>query len=384
MGSFDYNSIKYFRKIYRSGIKLSIYKNLSEKAMLEYIYETPEALKNILEKRKDITEQFINEFQTRNINKIQIIGSGTSFHGGYATRGFLEKLLGIPVDAFYPIPFKDSRTVLDEKTMVIGISQGGKSLSTVAGIDYAKSKGCYTVAITANDDGTRLSEHCDMTILLSCGPEHAGPKTKGYQATLLILLLLGIELALRQGKINDSEYNKIINRLKVTVTNQNNIIRSSENWYETNKDELVKSRRMIIVGYDSNYGTALEGRLKIQETVRYGIESYELEEFMHGIYNSINEDVFIIYLASAGNYKSRIIRLKDFLSNYTKHNFIIGNLKTKNDPKALDISFVDDPDFSIFEYILPLQCIAYYLSKDLGINPNIPKIENFHSLMESK
>ncbi len=363
---------------------MSIYKNLSEKAMLEYIYETPKVLKNILEKRKNITEQFTNEFQARNINKIQIIGSGTSFHGGYATRGFLEKLLGIPVDAFYPIPFKDSRTVLDEKTMVIGISQGGKSLSTVAGIDYAKSKGCYTVAITANDDGTRLSEHCDMTILLSCGSEYTGPKTKGYQATLLILVLLGIELALRQGKINDCEYNKIINRLKITITNQNDIIRLSENWYKTNKDELVKSRRMIIIGYESNYGTALEGRLKIQETVRYGVESYELEEFMHGIYNSINEDVFIIYLASAGNYKSRITKLKEFLSNYTKHNFIIGDLKTKNDPKVLDISFVDDPDFSIFEYILPLQCIAYYLSKDLGINPNIPKIENFHSLMESK
>lgn len=360
------------------------YSNLSDTAMWEYICETPAVLKHILENRENITRQFVNEFQSRGIEKIQIIGSGTSFHGGYAARSFLERLLNIPIDTFYPMPFKDGKTVLDEKTIVIGISQGGESLSTVAGIDYGKSKGCYTVAVTANDDGSRLSDHADMTVLLSCGPEFAGPKTKGYQATMLILILLGTELALEQGKILKSEYDDIINRLNKTIDNQNHVIKLSENWYARNRSEFIKSRRIILVGYEANYANVLEGRLKIQETVRYGVEGYELEEFMHGIYNSIDEDVFMFYLAPQGNYKKRIIKLKEFLSDYTSHNFLIGNLKEDYDPKALNIDFVDDHDFSIFEYILPLQCLAYYLSKDLGINPNVPKIENFHYLMGSK
>jgi glucoselysine-6-phosphate deglycase len=357
---------------------------ISETAMLEYIYETPVALKRILEDRKKITRPFIVEFLNRKITGIQIIGSGTSFHGGYAAQGFLEKILKIPVCASYPIPFKDTKISINEKTIVIGISQGGESLSTVHGVDYAKSKGCYTVALTANDESFRLSEHADMTILLSCGSEYAGPKTKGYQSTILILVLLGIELALEQRKISSAEYDDIINRLNKTIDNQLHVINSSKEWYARNRDELIKCHRIILVGYEANYANVLEGRLKIQEAVRYGVEGYELEEFMHGIYHSIDKDVFLFYLASKGNYTERIIKLEKFLSDYTDHSFLIGNIKKGDDLKTLDADFVDDYDFSIFEYILPLQCVAYYLSKDLGINPNISKIANFHYLMGSK
>lgn len=357
---------------------------ISETAMLEYIHETPIALKRILEDRKKITRPFIVEFLNRKITGIQIIGSGTSFHGGYAAQGFLEKILKIQVYASYPIPFKDTKITVNEKTIVIGISQGGESLSTVHGIDYAKSKGCYTVALTGNDEGFRLSEHADMTILLSCGIEYAGPKTKGYQSTILILILLGVELALEQGKISNAEYDDIISRLNKTIDNQLNVIKSSEEWYFRNRDELIKSRRIILVGYEANYANVLEGRLKIQEAVRYGVEGYELEEFMHGIYHSIDKDVFLIYLASKGNYTDRIIKLEEFLLDYTDHSFLIGNIGKSENQKTLSVDFVDDYDFSIFEYILPLQCVAYYLSKDLGINPNISKIANFHYLMGSK
>ncbi|MDP4109196.1 MAG: SIS domain-containing protein [Bacillota bacterium] len=360
------------------------YSNLSDTAMLDYIHETPEALKRILADRKKITKQFVKEFINREIEELQIIGSGTSFHGGYAAHGLLERILKIPVCASYPMPFKDSKTVIDNKTMVIGISQGGESLSTVAGIDYAKSKGCFTVAITANDDGKRVSEHADMTVLLSCGPEYAGPKTKGYQATILILLLLGLETGLAQGKITEDYYNEILGRMETTFNNQKRVIEASEDWYRANRDEFMKCRRFVLVGYEANYGNVLEGRLKIQEAVRYGVEGYELEEFMHGIYHSIDENVFMLLLAPKGQYKDRIVKLKEFFKDYTEHRFLIGDFDGNADTKTLNVKFVDDPDFSIFEYILPLQCIAYYLSKDLGINPNIPKIVNFHYLMGSK
>lgn len=360
------------------------YTKISETAMLDYIHETPEALKRIVADRKKIAAPFVAEAKKRKIQGLEIIGSGTSFHGGYAAQGLLEKILQIPVNASFPIPFKDRRSVIDDKTVVIGISQGGESLSTVAGIDYAKEKGCFTVAITANDDGNRVSEHADMTVLLSCGPELAGPKTKGYQATIMILILLGMELALQQNKLSEEEYERMIQRILKTIDNQSSVINASEEWYRRNREELKKSRRILLVGYESNYANVLEGRLKIQEAVRYGVEGYELEEFMHGIYHSIDDSVFLLYLASAGKYKDRIIHLKNFLTDYTNHNFVIGNLNGSGDEKALDLKFVDDPDFSIFEYILPLQCIAYYLSNDLGINPNIPKIPNFHYLMGSK
>jgi len=104
---------------------------------------------------------------------------------------------------------------------------------------------------------------------------------------------------------------------------------------------------------------------------------------MHGIYHSIDENVFMIALASKGIYKERSVKLSNFMSDYSKHQFIIGadlEASTRN----LSMDFVDDPDFSFFEYIIPLQILAFLLSKDLGINANIPKIKNFHYLVGSK
>ncbi len=362
---------------------MSSVNNIHPDAMLNYIKETPEILVNIIKNRKEITAEFIKNYHPSTLSQIYIIGSGTSFHGGYAVAGVLEKILKIPVTASYPIPFKDTKKCFDQRTLVIGISQGGESLSTIAGIEHAKSYGLPTLCLTESSSGSVLGSHCETTISLHCGTELAGPKTKGYHSTMMILLILGLETALHKGTLSPNEYDQHIDRLFETVKNLSKIITLSHQWYLANQSEFKMARRIVIVGYEGNYGNVLEGRLKIQEAVRYGIEGYELEEFMHGIYHSIDDEVYVIYLTGPGQYKERILRLKEFMSDYTTHQFAIGHIPGDN-LHDLVTDFVDDADYSIFEYIIPLQSLAFYLSKDLGINANIPKIINFHYLMGSK
>ncbi len=359
------------------------YSSLSKKAMLEYISETPKVMRETIEKSEVEFAELFKALLNREIKQIVIIGSGTSSHAGLSTRSFIEKILNIPVEVYYPVLFTNWKSTLSKETLVIGISQGGESKSTINGLDFARSFGALTVSLTEDGCKSKLSAHSDICIKLHCGPELAGPKTKGYQVTMLTLFLLALYWARNLNIITEAVKSDYLSRLEKTIDNIDAIINKSEVWYQKNKVDLVKSRRMIIIGYDNQYGNVLEGRLKIEEAVRYGIEGYELEEFYHGIYHSIDEDVFILYLANNSRYKDRLISLSNFLNNYTKFNYMIGNF-SDNDSRNLDFNFVDDEYFSVFEYIVPLQILAYYCSKDLGINANIPKIENFHYLMGSK
>lgn len=364
--------------------KVSDLKKMSEDAMYEYIQETPKVLQNILDGRKEYTKDFVANFVENKYEKVILIGSGTSYHGSLSTRAFIERTLKVPVDANYPLLYMNFNSVFNQKTLVIGTSQGGESKSTIQGLDYSRANGCFTVSLTEQGAESKVAQHSDMALKFNCGEkEYAGPKTKGYQAQMLNLILLALETGLALETITEEYYNSVIDRIQKTINNLDNVIKSSVEWYNRNREEFKIGKRMIVIGYGNNYGNVLEGRLKIEEAVRYGIEGYELEEFFHGIYHSIDEGVHIVYVAQKGQFQDRAVALRNFMKDYTPHEFMIGNLESDN-PQDLSIDFVDDPEFCIFEYIIPLQIIAFFCSKDLGINANIPKIVGFHYIMGSK
>lgn len=362
---------------------MSIYERLSPDAMYHYIRETPDILSQLVSRRQYVIQPLMTALQNRRINRVIIIGSGTSFHAGLAVRKFFEEQVKIPCDADYPILFKHWTHVIDEKTLVIGLSQGGESKSTIVGLDHARQSGALTVAITSDGDSSPVAKQADVSIKLECGEEHAGPKTKGYQASMMTLFLIALSMGEAYQTVSKAKVENIIFRMTLTINRLSALIDESVAWYQRNRSKLLQAKRLIVVGTDSNYANVLEGRLKIEEAVRYGIEGYELEEFMHGIYHSINADVQLIYLATKGNYQSRILRLRDFMADYSGGQYVFGDLQRSSEVD-LSYPFVDDEDFSVFEYIIPLQIVAFFLSKDLGINANIPKIINFHKLMGSK
>ena len=113
---------------------------------------------------------------------------------------------------------------------------------------------------------------------------------------------------------------------------------------------------------------------------------YDIEEFFHGIYNSITEDSYLFYLASKGDYKERTEKLIEILGEWTPHNYLIGSpdgIRCISDRYCL-VDFTEDPLFSCWEYIIPLQIVSCRAAADLGRNPDIPKDPNFHARIGSK
>lgn len=358
---------------------------MAESKMFEYICETPIVLKQIINDRKNITKEFVEKFVDKDIEQIYVLGSGTSYHAGLAAKNFLEELLNLKIITMYPTQFERSERVFNKKTLVIGMSQGGQSLSTVAGLDAATKLGLYTAAVSENPTAL-IFEHAQTSTRIEVGNEKCGAKTKGYAGTSVTLMMMLIELALAKGITSQETVDSYFERMNKVIENLPNIVKASTEWYGRIKDEFLPAKRIIVVGYDGMYADVLEGALKVLETVRQGVTGYDIEEFFHGIYNSITESAHLFYLASEGDYKPRTVKLVEILSEWTPHNYIIGSPSGIDHPTEKDciVQFVEDPLFSSWEYIIPMQVLACLAPQDLGINPDIPKDPQFHARIGSK
>ncbi len=173
-------------------------------SMYHYIGEQQEVLRHILHERKSCTADFAAYFQENAPDRIYLIGSGTSLNGALAAAPFMENVLGIEVTAhaasLLPV-------IRGKHPLLVFISQGGNSTNTLAAI--ATLHGYDFVALTGTEE-CRVNEVCGRHVLMACGPEEAGPKTKGYVSTVMTLYLMALEAALLTGSISIQKYNGFI------------------------------------------------------------------------------------------------------------------------------------------------------------------------------
>jgi glucosamine 6-phosphate synthetase-like amidotransferase/phosphosugar isomerase protein len=353
--------------------------------MYNYICETPEVLLQILGDRKAISREFTDYYKDREIDQVYILGSGTSYHAALAAKQYLEEILQIKVIPMYPTQFERSEKVFNRNTLVIGISQGGQSLSTVAGLDMARKEGLMTAAVSENPTAL-IFDHADTKTRIMVGNEKCGAKTKGYAGSILTLELMLTELAIAKGIFTEESAETYYTRMKRVIGNLGNVTAAATAWYDRIREDFLPAKRIIVIGYDNVYAAALEGALKILETVRQGVTGYDIEEFFHGIYNSVSESSYIFYIAPESDYKPRTQRLIEVLRKWTPHNYLIASPEgiSETDDKYLLCDFTEDPLFSVWEYIIPLQVVACLAPQDLNINPDIPKDPEFHAKVGSK
>lgn len=352
--------------------------------MYYYTKEQSKVLNYIISERKETFAELIKLFNENEIKQIIITGSGTSYNVGVAARFVMEKLLNIGVTVEYPTQLSNYSSVFNEKTLVIGVSQSGKSTDTRDSIKKANDLGLQTVLITANE-GSMISKYAKHTVIMLCGDEFAGAKTKGCTSSLLMLYLMALEVSHNRHILTGEQYNKYIDDLIATVNNLDSIIEATDKWYKLNREGLVKANKIAVVGYGMNFGTALEGGLKLLETVRCPVCSYEFEEFLHGPYNAIDEDSYLIFIASPGKELPRMHKLEQFASSITKHVYmILSDNDSEKKSSDLSVEFYNSEEFMPLEYLVPFHILSYRLSVDKGINPSRPKFPQFHGIMQSK
>lgn len=257
--------------------------------MLEYIYEQPELFARSLQDRAAVTAPFVELFETVKPDRLYLVASGTSRNAAAAAAPFMQQILGIEVTAQVP-----SRlfSVFGSRPMFVYVSQGGNSTNTLAAMErFAK----YPSIAMTGDPG-RICDVCSRYLKIPCGPETAGPKTKGYTITVLTLYLMALEAAHSCGWHAEEPYEKYVEVLQQAGRNLQDTVDAAAEWQRCNDEAHRQLQVVYLVGKGQAMEIAREGALKMQETLLIPTAAFEFEEFLHGPTSSLNKQVAGFYL----------------------------------------------------------------------------------------
>jgi glucoselysine-6-phosphate deglycase len=341
----------------------------------DYIRETPDRLQQIRENSSTVFGAIAeNGFQ-----RIIMSGSGTSFHSALQMEQCMRECSGLEVRAVYPFAVTKELIGDGTKTLFVGISQGGGSLSTYDAMRLAKDAGCK-IATMCGEEATFLDQIADYPLTVNVGEELAGAKTKGYYGTKLNLLLLSQHLGVTGGTLSESDTQAATAELSETLGYFPTVYERSLKWVRAHAEEFAQATDIKVVGSPSLYGDALEVALKMLETLRVPVVGYEFDEFIHGIYNAVNDNSFIIILDDGT--EPRVTRMTEVLSNWTEHVYVIGTRQA--DTQGLSIGPVPSTRYQTFLFPIVGQLLSALVPWAKGYDPGTPKDPEFHQKLASK
>lgn len=337
--------------------------------MIQYIRETEHYALQILDKREELCKDFVEMFTSKKRSHVILTASGTSYNSCLSSKHFFEKVLKMPVMLYTAYDFAFFKTVYDENDFVITVTQEGESTNTIDAIKVANEHGMDNVVVTEDVNNT-CTQLAKGKVTLDCEREYFGPKTKGYTCSVLTLYMMALEAAHAIKSISYDEYNKYVEACRKTIKNVPSVIDEAEKYITDNLQELIECDHAFVVGYGPHVGTALEGALKCLETVRDFYFSFETEEFLHGPLASVKPNVYTFIIAAKTHGYQRSVDLYDSIYSQNSHCYLIGSYDGENSDHVIAKNFVDDEDMAVFEYIVPLQLLAYYTFTGKGRDLN--------------
>ncbi|MBW3564647.1 MAG: glutamine--fructose-6-phosphate transaminase (isomerizing) [Acidobacteria bacterium] len=348
--------------------------------MLKEIHEQPRAVKDTFTGRMfeasgeinlhdlEIDEKLFNKFQ-----KIHIIACGTSWHSGLVGKFLLETATRLPVEVDYGSEYRYRDPIVDETTLVIGVTQSGETADTIAGMQSAKEKGATLVSI-CNVVGSAATRISDGIIYTHAGPEIGVASTKAFTTQLTALYLMTLFFRdLRGEDRKDLQY--AMHELAVIPHKIEEILRK-ESHIEEIANKYSKARDFLFLGRGVHYPIALEGALKLKEISYIHAEGYPAGEMKHGPIALIDENLPIVGIAThTPVYDKAISNLQEAKSRDGRLILICDEgddeVKAMADD-TIEIPWTIEPLQPILT-VIPMQLLAYYIALRLGKDVDQPR-----------
>ena len=349
--------------------------------MLKEIYEQPRSIKDSMRGRLHADKGIISlggikDYEQKLINarRIIIIACGTSWHAGLVGEYLLEDLARIPVEVEYASEFRYRNPIIDEKDVVIAISQSGETADTLAAIHLAKEKGATILGI-CNVVGSSIARETDAGSYTHAGPEIGVASTKAFTAQVTVLTLLALRLAQMKGTIPTSRLMQLFHELE-------NIPAKVEKALNTNglinfiSQEFKDTTNFLYLGRGYSFPVALEGALKLKEISYIHAEGYPAAEMKHGPIALIDKNMPVVFIAPANGIYDKIVsniqevkaRKGRVIAVVTEGDETIKNLVDY----AIEIPATEEI-FSPLLAIIPLQKLAYHIAILRGCNVDQPR-----------
>ena len=348
-----------------------------EDFMLKEIFEQPKSIRETIGARLpknekiQISELDFSKEYLESLNRIYIIACGTAMHAGMTAKKIIEDFCRIQTEVDAASEFRYRDPLIDEKTLCIFISQSGETADTIAALKLAKEHGAKTIAIS-NVIGSSIVRVADYSLYTHAGPEIAVASTKAYTAQIVLLAILGMYFAeimvknLDKVEMLKKEIMQIPNKLEEILKNTDLIKKSAQ--------EMYNEKDVYFIGRGIDKTVALEASLKLKEISYIHSDAYPAGELKHGPIALIENGTVVVGIMTDENLVPKTVsNLQEVVSRGAK-TLIVTNQEI--DEKLFDI-IINIPKIS--EYIspvlsvVPLQLLAYYISKEKGLDVDKPR-----------
>ena len=353
-----------------------------EHYMLKEIMEQPAALKNTLKGR--LTEagvklpeldSFFDEHNVSQFRRMIMVANGTSYHSGMIGKKIMETMLDIPIETAVSSEFCCEHGPLNEKTLVIIISQSGETADTLSAWSEAKRYGCPTIAITNKKRGN-LARKADFTICTNAGPELAVPATKAYTTQITVLLLLAILFTEKTNGPGIERVPDMIKELHLLPEEVDKTLIMTQDAIDQFAQVTEDQQSLFLIGRGLDYVLALEGALKLQEVAYLHADAYAAGEMKHGTMALITPGVPVIALSTQQHLREKTINnIKELKA---RDAFVVG-VTTIGDDEVSEIvdevMYIPEAHPYLMPIIaaIPLQLLAYYAGTVRGYNVDRPR-----------
>ena len=346
--------------------------------MLKEIYEQPTAIRETigakinLNSKCEFDELGFTKDYLSSLNKIYIVACGTAMHAGLSGKNAIEKLCRIPTEVDIASEFRYRDPIIDEKTLCIFISQSGETADTIAALKLSKEKGAKTLAIT-NVIGSSITREADYSVYTHAGPEIAVASTKAYTSQVMLINILAIYFA----EILFGENSKLIKDLKQDILDLPKKIEETLKCNEEIKkfaQQIYQEKDVFFLGRGIDETVAKEGSLKLKEISYIHSESYAAGELKHGPIALIENGITVISIMTDENLvKKTVSNIQEVITRGAKTLVVTNQDIDKNMFDEVITIPKTDCFISPILSVIPLQLLAYYISKEKGLDVDKPR-----------
>lgn len=348
--------------------------------MLKEIKEQPEKIKGLLEGQ--LTESGVQEeiFGPdapeifKQVQSVQVVACGTSFHAGTVAKYWLEGLAGLPCSVEVASEFRYRNKVVGPNTLFVTISQSGETADTLACLSAAKDAGYIARLGVCNVPSSSLARESDLVFLTKAGPEIGVASTKAFTTQLVGLLMLTLVLGRYHGLSSAAE-NAINNSLRALPDSLDAVMKLEKQIIEMAED-FDQKEHALFLGRGIHYPVAMEGALKLKEISYIHAEAYPAGELKHGPLALVDSEMPVVAVAPNDDLLEKLKSNLEEVRARGGRLYVFGHSEAHNQDSNIE-RFIELPEMpeliAPLIYSIPLQLLAYHVAILKGTDIDQPR-----------
>ena len=343
--------------------------------MIKEIHELPETLRNTL-RIQDHYLDLLSTFLDR-ATEVFLVACGTSYHACLAASYMFSKLAFLPAYPVYASEFLEQygKSVNIDST-ILAVSQSGETADTIAAVSCAQQRAATVLSLT-NVIGSTMTRISRVYIGTQAGPEIGVAATKTFTSQLSVLAQLALKLSKKRGKISQDEMDCLEENLKKMPEDVETIVRTQEEKIKQIAKKYAASKVFFFLGRGISTATAFEGRLKLMEIAYIPSIAFPAGESKHGPISLIEEGFPVVFICPRDDTHKTVIG--NIMEMKARGAHIISVIEEGDEEiKSLSEEYIEVPKgipsvLSPIPFAVPLQLLAYYVSLEKGVNPDMPR-----------